>query len=86
MVVCHFLQNVQEEEPEAEDPRDAIVHEHPLFEGISEEFLAFRIQDGNDGNLRDMFRDHQWLINRQKTAGYFLGGNSHWVGLGPLDS
>lgn len=32
------LMSMAEEESEEEDPREAIVHEHPLFEGTSEEF------------------------------------------------
>lgn len=49
------LRTVQEEEAEEEDPRGAIVHEHPLFEGISEEFLGgvfFSESRMFDGNLR----------------------------------
>ena len=35
-----FAPNFQEEESAEEDPREAIVHEHPLFEGTSEELLG----------------------------------------------
>ena len=42
----------QEEESEEEDPREAIVAEHPLFEGTSEERLGDA--SGASGNV--------WLI------------------------
>ena len=46
---AHFAR--QEEESEEEDPREAIVAEHPLFEGTSEERLG---ASGASGNV--------WLI------------------------